>query len=300
MNQKNQSIFISGTQIRIHPSFSSDRGTFASRLGLSKHMNQEQANAAAKLLKKDFAQELAVRIIEECPDAEERSEQLFRYAIHLAEKGETTGAQAVLAQLESGAKTSLSHFYADFVRGILKEAAGDATGALSVLLEVERAMSKSAVPRCDRTVDFARELCTRIGMVSLELREPRNALERLTKVPETPFVSYLIGTCYFDLTRYEIAIDYLARALYSAMDDRTRLLALYQLGVAEYRRGRYTEALRHLSRCTTLLGCGSLPSGLVYEAIVASANRAGDYETVAQYTPLLAMHVTGFTDFNTR
>jgi tetratricopeptide (TPR) repeat protein len=257
-------------------------------------MNQEEANAAIRLLNKDLAQDLAVRIIEECPDPEERADQLLRYATQLAERGETSSAQAVLSQLESGPKASLSHLYTEFVRAVLKEARGDLTGALSTLLEVERAMSKITLPRCDRTIEFATDLCTRIGMLSLELREPRTALERLTKVPETPFVSYLIGTCYFDLAQYETAIDYLARALYSARDDRTRLLASYQLGVAEYRRGRYTEALRHLSRCTTLLGCGSLPSGLIYEAIVASANCAGDHEMVAQYTPLLAMHVTGF------
>ena len=258
-------------------------------------MNQPEASAAAKVLKKDFAQDLAVRIIEECPDPEERADQLFRYAIQLAEKGETTGAQAVLAQLESGPESFLSQLYTEFVRAVLKEAGGDVTGALSALLEIEREMSNSSVRRSARTIEVAADLCTRIGMLSLELREPRNALERLTKVPETPFVSYLIGTCHFDLTQYETAVDYLARALYSALDDRTRLLASYQLGVAEYRRGRYAEALRHLSRCTTLLGCGSLPSGLIYEAIVASANRAGDHETVAQYTPLLAMHATGFT-----
>jgi tetratricopeptide (TPR) repeat protein len=253
-------------------------------------MNQEEAKA----VKTDFAQDLAVRIMEECPDPEERADQLFRYAIQLAERGELTGAQAVLGQLESGPKASLSPLYTDFVRAVLKEAHGDVAGALKALLKVERAIA-GALGTTARTVEFATDLCTRIGMLSLELREPRTALESLTKVPETPFVSYLIGTCYFDLTQYEIAIDYLARSLYSAIDDRTRLLASYQLGVAEYRRGRYNEALRHLSRCTTLLGCGSLPSGLIYEAIVASANRAGDYEMAAQYTPLLAMHVTGFS-----
>jgi tetratricopeptide (TPR) repeat protein len=235
-----------------------------------------------------------VRIIEECPEPEERAAQLFKYAIQLVENSDRTGAQAVLAKLEAGSNTPLVHLYAEFVRAILMEARGDLLGALNALRDVERELPNNAGPFSDRVMQLAADLCTRIGMLSLELHDPHGALERLTKVRETPFVSYLIGTCYFDLAEYETAIDYLARALYSATDDRIRLLASYQLGVAEYRRGRYGEALRHLSRCTTLLGCGSLPSGLIYEAIVASAKCLGDQETLAQYTPLLAMHVTGF------
>jgi len=259
------------------------------------HMTQEEANAAIRLLNRDDAEDLAIRIIEECPDPEERASQLSKYATQLAEKGDIKSASAVLARMESAPKTSLSQLYAEFVRAILREAGGDITGALEALHIIERQLAEGSVPRSDRTVELAAELCTRIGMLSLELRNPRGALERLSEVPESPFACYLIGTCYFDLTEYEIAIDYLARALYSAGDDRTRLLASYQLGVAEYRRGHYKEALRNLSRCTTLLGCGSLSSGLVYGAIVASANRIGDHDTVARYSPLLAMHVAGFT-----
>ncbi|HUO59323.1 MAG TPA: tetratricopeptide repeat protein [Candidatus Acidoferrales bacterium] len=257
-------------------------------------MTQEEANAAARLLKQGNAEDLAVRIIEECPDPEERSAQLTKHAVHLAEKGQVNSATAVLSRIESAPETSLSRIYAKFVRAILKEACGDLAGALEALHSVELQLANTS-GTSSRTVELGVELGTRIGMLSLELRDPHGAMKRLTKVPETPFVCYLIGTCYFDLSEYETAIDYLARALYSAEDDRTRLLSSYQLGVAEYRRGRYSEALRHLSRCTGLLGCGSLSSGLVYEAIVASANRLGDYETVARYTPLLAMHVTGFT-----